>query len=44
MDKLRLEIRATDELQPDLKELLETMNRLNTLPSDFEGTDKVLQW
>ncbi|EDV26354.1 uncharacterized protein TRIADDRAFT_22070 [Trichoplax adhaerens] len=44
MDKLRLEIRATDELQPDLRELLETMNRLSTLPSDFEGKDKVLQW
>lgn len=44
MDKLRLEIRATDELQPDLRELLETMNGLGTLPSDFEGKDKVLQW
>lgn len=44
MDKLRLEIKAMDELQPDLRELLETMNRLSLLPSDFEGKAKVSEW
>ncbi|VDK82165.1 unnamed protein product [Dibothriocephalus latus] len=44
LDKLRLEIKATDDLQPDLKELYETLNRLNLLPSDFEGKKKVRSW
>ncbi|XP_015706775.1 vacuolar protein sorting-associated protein 28 homolog [Coturnix japonica] len=44
MDKLRLEIRAMDEIQPDLRELLETMNRMSALPSDFEGRHHVLHW
>ncbi|CAH8565865.1 unnamed protein product [Schistosoma turkestanicum] len=41
MDKLRLEIRAVDEIQPDLRELYETLCRLSILPSDFEGKVKV---
>jgi len=44
MDKLRLEIRAMDEIHPDLRELVETMNRLSILPADFEGKAKVNQW
>jgi ESCRT-I complex subunit VPS28 len=44
MDKLRLEIKAMDELQPDLRELMETMNRLSLLPPDFEGKTKVNTW
>ena len=38
MDKLRLEIKAKDELQPDMRDLLDTMNRLSVLPEEFEGT------
>ncbi|XP_071118208.1 vacuolar protein sorting-associated protein 28 homolog [Haliotis cracherodii] len=44
MDKLRLEIRAMDEIQPDLRELMETMTRLSILPWDFEGKKKVETW
>ncbi|ELU06418.1 hypothetical protein CAPTEDRAFT_155234 [Capitella teleta] len=44
MDKLRLEIRAMDEIHPDMRELMETMNRLSLLPADFEGKVKVRQW
>lgn len=44
MDKLRLEIKAMDELQPDLRELMETMNRLSMIPSDFEGKSKIKDW
>jgi ESCRT-I complex subunit VPS28 len=44
MDKLRLEIKANDEIQPDLRELLETMTRLSILPADFEGKHKVNTW
>ncbi|XP_076463080.1 vacuolar protein sorting-associated protein 28 homolog [Babylonia areolata] len=44
MDKLRLEIRAMDEIHPDLRELMETMNRMSILPADFEGRSKVQKW
>lgn len=44
MDKLRLEIRAMDDLHPDLRDLVDTMNRLSILPSDFEGKQKVAEW
>lgn len=44
MDKLRLEIKAMDELTPDLRDLMDTMNRLSLLPSDFDGKQKVSTW
>lgn len=44
MDKLRLDIRANDELQPDLRDLADTMARLSIVPADFEGKQKVDQW
>ena len=44
MDKLRLDIRANDELQPELGDLADTMSRLSLIPDSFEGKDKVSQW
>ncbi|CAG2168722.1 unnamed protein product [Oppiella nova] len=44
IDKLRLEIKSMDELQPDLRELYDTMNRLTLVPSSFEGKAKVNEW
>jgi ESCRT-I complex subunit VPS28 len=44
MDKVRLDLRAMDQLQPDLRDLMDTMNRLSILPSDFEGKEKVQRW
>ena len=44
MDRLRLDIRAMDELHPDVKELHETMARMSSLPSNFEGRLKVRKW
>ncbi|KAI0213874.1 Vacuolar protein sorting-associated protein 28-like [Lamellibrachia satsuma] len=44
MDKLRLDIKAMDEIHPDLRELMDTMNRLSILPEDFEGKTKVKSW
>ncbi|PNJ08070.1 VPS28 isoform 5 [Pongo abelii] len=44
MDKLRLEIRAMDEIQPDLRELMETMHRMSHLPPAVEGRQTVSQW
>ncbi|KAJ3637345.1 hypothetical protein MTP99_000814 [Tenebrio molitor] len=44
MDKLRLDIKAMDDLHPELRDLVDTMNRLSILPSDFEGKQKVAEW
>jgi ESCRT-I complex subunit VPS28 len=44
MDKLRLEIKAMDELHPELRDLVDTMNRLSLIPSDFDGKEKVSTW
>ncbi|XP_034934714.1 uncharacterized protein Vps28 [Chelonus insularis] len=44
MDKLRLDIKAMDELHPDLRDLVDTMNRLSILPSDFDGRQRVAEW
>ncbi|XP_064625108.1 vacuolar protein sorting-associated protein 28 homolog [Lineus longissimus] len=44
MDKLRLEIKAMDQLHPDMKDLMESMNALSILPADFEGKVKAGQW
>ncbi|CAG9571078.1 unnamed protein product [Danaus chrysippus] len=44
MDKLRLEFRAMDMIQPELRDLRDTMERLTMLPDDFEGKLKVQEW
>nr|XP_050846817.1 uncharacterized protein LOC127062426 isoform X3 [Vespula vulgaris] len=44
MDKLRLEIKAMDQLHPDLRDLMDTMNRLSILSSDFNGKEKIAEW
>lgn len=44
MDKLRLEIKANDEIQPDLRELIDVMSRITNLPSDFDGKAKLQKW
>ena len=44
MDKLRLEIKAMDELHPELRDLVDTMNRLSLIPETFEGKEKVANW
>ncbi|KAK2830372.1 hypothetical protein Q5P01_018303 [Channa striata] len=33
-----------DEIQPDLRELIETMNRMSNMPPDFEAKEKVNLW
>lgn len=44
MDKLRLNIRANDDVQPDLRDLAETMARLSLIPDGFEGKEKINSW
>ena len=43
-DRLRLNIRSKDELQPDLKELYETISRLTIVPQEFEAKTKIKEW
>lgn len=43
-DKLKLGMKSTDEIQPDISELYDTMNRLTLIPEDFEGKQKVREW
>lgn len=44
MDKLRLGIKAMDELHPELRDLVDTMNRLSMIPEIFDGKTKVKSW
>lgn len=44
MDRLRLDIRACDELLHDVTDLNSTMIRSNFIPADFEGKIKVDYW
>ncbi|KAG6443662.1 vacuolar protein sorting-associated protein 28 homolog [Manduca sexta] len=44
MDKLRLEFHAMDMIQPELRDLRDTMDRLIMLPDQFEGKLKVQEW
>jgi len=44
LDRLRLQIRAKDEIQPDLEDLKLTMDRLSMLSDDYEGKVAVQKW
>jgi len=33
-----------NQIMPDMRELMDTMNRLSLLPADFEGKAKVSEW
>ena len=44
IDRIRLEIRAVDELYQELKELHETLSRMSNMPSDHISRVKVKDW
>lgn len=44
MDKLKLNIRANDMLQTDVRELLDVINRMNIIPSNYIGREKIPKW
>ncbi|CAF2886028.1 unnamed protein product [Rotaria sp. Silwood2] len=44
MDKLKLNIRANDMLQTDVRELLDVINRMNMIPSNYIGREKISKW
>ncbi|UJR14547.1 hypothetical protein I4U23_001543 [Adineta vaga] len=44
MDKLKLNIRANDMLQTDVRELLDVIHRMNLIPSNYIGREKISKW
>ena len=43
-DRLKLNLRAMDELHPDIKELYETLLTMSTLSNDHTSVVKVKKW
>ncbi|CAI5735185.1 unnamed protein product [Peronospora farinosa] len=44
MDVLKLNIRAVDEIQPLLSEMMSSLTMVSGLPPDFSGRDKIEGW
>uniref|UniRef100_H3G8M6 Vacuolar protein sorting-associated protein 28 homolog n=1 Tax=Phytophthora ramorum TaxID=164328 RepID=H3G8M6_PHYRM len=44
MDVLKLNIRAVDEIQPLLSEMMSSLTMVSGLPPDFAGRDKIEGW
>ncbi|CAF0743339.1 unnamed protein product [Adineta ricciae] len=44
MDKLKLNIRANDMLQTDVRELLDVINQMSLIPSNYIGREKISKW
>eukprot|EP00128_Syssomonas_multiformis_P003014 Colp12_sorted_trinity150504_noHs@11820 len=44
MDSLKLNMYAVDQIHPYLNDLMESMNKLSSLPPTFEGKVKVKEW
>lgn len=44
MDKLRLDIKATDELHPDVRDLVDNIDRLSLIPESWDGKERLAGW
>lgn len=44
MDKLRLDIKATDELHPDVRDLVDNIDRLSLIPASWDGKERLAGW
>lgn len=44
MDRLRLGMKAVDEIEPDLRDLMENMTKMASLPDNYEGKEKIAHW
>ena len=44
MDVLKLNVRAADAVCPVINDLMNSLNRISSLPADFEGKQKVKEW
>lgn len=37
-------MKAVDEIEPDLRDLVENMTKMSNLPDDYEGKEKIANW
>jgi ESCRT-I complex subunit VPS28 len=44
MDSLKLEMKAVDELHPNLADLMDSINKVTALPPEHDSKVKVKQW
>ncbi|TPX40017.1 hypothetical protein SeLEV6574_g06849 [Synchytrium endobioticum] len=44
MDALNLSMIAVDQVHPQLSDLIQSLNRVTTLPAEFEGKTKIKSW
>lgn len=44
MDSLKLNMVAVDQVYPLLNDLMESMNKVSTLPPDWEGKVNIREW
>ncbi|KAJ3186255.1 Vacuolar protein-sorting-associated protein 28 [Gaertneriomyces sp. JEL0708] len=44
MDSLKLNYVAVDQIHPQLSDLIQSLNRVSSLPSDYEGKKKIRDW
>ncbi|KAI9026838.1 vacuolar protein sorting-associated [Hyaloraphidium curvatum] len=44
MDSLKLNMVAVDQIHPLLSDLMQSLNRIPTLPPDFDGKEKIKNW
>uniref|UniRef100_A0A7S3GKT3 Vacuolar protein sorting-associated protein 28 homolog n=3 Tax=Palpitomonas bilix TaxID=652834 RepID=A0A7S3GKT3_9EUKA len=44
MDSLKMDMRAVDEIRPSIGDIVGSLNRMSTLPSDFAGREKMRNW
>jgi len=44
MDSLKLNMAAVDQIHPLLSDLMESLNKIPSLPPDFEGKTKIKNW
>lgn len=44
MDSLKLNMVAVDQIHPLLSDLMQSLNRVPSLPADFQGKAKIRDW
>ena len=44
MDSLKLNMVAVDQIHPLLSDLMQALNKVSSLPADFDGKMKIRNW
>ena len=44
MDSLKLNMLAVDQLHPQLSDLIQSLHKIGSLPSDYSGKTKIKEW